>query len=52
VRKRSQLKSKTEGEAHWMKRSRDDGQFMAQKKDPEATPYKGVRRESVGGKKQ
>jgi hypothetical protein len=45
VRKRSQLKTKIEGEEHWTKRSREDGQFMAQKKDPKAEPYKGVRRE-------
>lgn len=45
VRKRSQLKTKVEGEAHWTKRSREDGQFMSQKKSPEAEPYKGVRKE-------
>ena len=45
VRKRSQLKTKMEGEAHWTKRSREDGEFMSQKKDPAGKPYKGVRRE-------
>ncbi|WP_119273105.1 hypothetical protein [Taklimakanibacter deserti] len=45
VRKRSQLKTKMEGEEHWTKRSREDGKFLAQKKDPKADPYKGVRRE-------
>ena len=48
VRKRSQLKTKVEGEAHWTKRSRESGQFMDQKKDPKAKPFKGVRRESRG----
>ena len=32
-----------EGEEHWTKRSRATGQFMDQKKDPEAKPLKGVR---------
>jgi hypothetical protein len=45
VRKRSQVKTKIEGEEHWTKRSREDGQFMSQKKDPDAEQYKGVRRE-------
>lgn len=45
VRKRSQLKTKVMGEAHWTKRSRDSGRFMDQKKDPGAAPFKGVRRE-------
>jgi hypothetical protein len=45
VRKRSQLRTKMEGEKHWTKRSREDGQFMAQKKDPGAKPYKGIHRE-------
>jgi hypothetical protein len=45
VRKRSQLKTKIEGKAHWTKRSRASGQFMDQKKDAEAPPFKGVRRE-------
>jgi hypothetical protein len=47
VRKRSQLKTKIEGEKHWTKRSREDGQFMAQKKDPKAKPYKGIRRDQA-----
>ena len=33
VRKRSQLKTKMAGEAHWTKRSRTSGQFMDVKKD-------------------
>lgn len=45
VKKRSQLKTKIEGEARWTKRNREGGQFMSQKKDPAAEPYKGVRRE-------
>jgi hypothetical protein len=45
VRKRSQLKTKMEGEAHWTKRDKTSGEFMSQKKDPKADPYKGVRRE-------
>lgn len=44
VRKRSQLKTKIEGEEHWTKRSKKSGQFMAQKKD--ATKFKGVRKEA------
>ena len=43
--KRSQLKTAIEGEEHWTKRSKELGQFMDQKKDPEAKPYKGVRKE-------
>jgi hypothetical protein len=43
VRKRSQLKTKTQGEENWTKRSRSSGRFMDQKKD--ATKFKGVRRE-------
>lgn len=43
VRKRSQLKTKMQGEEHWTKRSRSSGRFMDQKKD--ATKFKGVRRE-------
>ena len=46
VRKRSQLKTKVEGEEHWTKRSKTSGQFMDQKKDPTAKPFKGVRKES------
>ena len=45
VRKRSQLKTKVEGEEHWTKRSKKSGQFMDQKKDPKAKPFKGVRKE-------
>ena len=45
IRKRSQLKTKIEGEAHWTKRDKGSGEFMSQKKDPNADPYKGVRRE-------
>jgi hypothetical protein len=44
VRKRSQLKTKIEGEEHWTKRSKKSGQFMAQKKD--AAKFKGVRKEA------
>ncbi|MDF2119947.1 hypothetical protein PY365_30740 [Roseiarcaceae bacterium H3SJ34-1] len=44
VRGRSQLKTKVEGEEHWTKRGKD-GQFMDQKADPGAEPYKGVRKE-------
>lgn len=43
VRKRSQLKTKVEGQEHWTKRSRSSGRFMDQKKDD--TKFKGVRRE-------
>ena len=45
VRNRSQLKTKTEGEEHWTKRSRRSGEFMAQKADDER--FKGVRREGL-----
>ena len=44
VRKRSQLKTKIEGEEHWTKRSKNSGEFMAQKKD--GTKFKGVRKEA------
>jgi hypothetical protein len=44
VRKRSQLKTKVEGEEHWTKRSKETGQFMEQKKDE--AKFKGVRREN------
>lgn len=44
-RKRSQLKTKVEGEEHWTKRSSASGQFMDQKRDPKAKPFKGVRKE-------
>lgn len=45
VRKRSQLKTKVEGEEHWTKRSKKTGQFIDQKTDPKAKPFKGVRKE-------
>jgi hypothetical protein len=47
VRKRSQLKTKIEGEAHWAKRSLASGQFMDQKRSAAAKPFKGVRREKI-----
>ena len=43
VRKRTQVKTKTMGEEHFTKRSKNSGQFMAQKKDEKK--FKGVRRE-------
>jgi hypothetical protein len=43
VRKRSQRKTKIQGEEHWAKRSRQSGRFMDQKKDD--ARFKGVRRE-------
>ena len=43
VRKRSQLKTKMQGEEHWTKRSRASGRFMDQKKGE--AKLKGVRRE-------
>ena len=43
VRKRSQLKTRIEGETHWTKRSKKSGRFIDQKKD--AAKFKGVRRE-------
>jgi hypothetical protein len=46
VKKRSQLKTKVEGEEHWTKRSKASGQFMAQKKSPSASKFKGVRKEA------
>jgi hypothetical protein len=48
VRKRSQLKTKIAGEAHWTKRSKSSGQFMDQKKSASAKPFKGVRKEKAG----
>ena len=45
VRKRSQLVTKMEGDEHWTKRDKTSGEFMSQKNDPEAPPYKGVRKE-------
>lgn len=47
VRKRSQLKTKVEGEAHWTKRSKASGQFMDQKKSGTAKKFKGIRREKA-----
>jgi hypothetical protein len=44
VRKRSQLKTKIEGEQHWTKRSKNSGQFMAQKVN--GGKFKGVRKEA------
>jgi len=43
VRKRTQFKTKTMGEEHFTKRSKETGEFMAQKKDDEK--FKVVRRE-------
>jgi hypothetical protein len=43
VKKRSQLKTRIEGEEHWTKRDKESGQFMDQKKDDDK--FKGVRRE-------
>jgi hypothetical protein len=45
VRRRSQLKTKMKGEAHWTKRDKSSGQFMDQKRRPTAKHFKGVRRE-------
>ena len=47
VRKRSQLKTKVEGEGHWNKRSKTSGEFMDQRKSITAKPFKGVRREQA-----
>ena len=44
VRKRSQLKTKMQGEEHWTKRSRSSGRFMDQKKKGK---FKGVRKEKA-----
>jgi hypothetical protein len=44
VRKRSQLKTKMQGETRWTKRSRETGQFLDAKKKS-AKKFKGVRRE-------
>lgn len=43
VKKRSQLKTKMMGEAHWTKRNKKSGEFMDVKKG--ARKFKGVRRE-------
>jgi hypothetical protein len=42
VRKRSQLESKTMGKKRWTKRSKQSGEFMAQKRKGK---FKGVRKE-------
>ena len=47
VRKRSQLKTKMQGEENWTKRSRESGQFMDVKKSKKK--FKGVRRERKAG---
>jgi hypothetical protein len=47
VRKRSQLKTKMQGDSRWTKRDKASGQFMDQKKSATATPFKGVRREKA-----
>ena len=47
VRKRSQLKTKMMGEAHWIKRDKSSGQFLDQKKEISSPPFKGVRREKT-----
>ena len=43
VKKRSQLKTKMIGKAHYTKRDKTSGEFMAQKKDD--NKFKGVRKE-------
>lgn len=43
VKKRTQLKTKMDGEEHWTKRNKENGQFMDVKKDAEK--FKGVRKE-------
>ena len=43
VRKRTQLKTEVMGEEHFTKRSKNSGQFIAQKKG--ASKFKGVRKE-------
>ena len=43
VRKRTQIKTKIEGETRWTKRDKGDGEFIAQTKTPKK--FKGVRRE-------
>jgi len=45
VRKRTQLKTKVMGEEHYTKRSKNSGQFIAQKKDE--GKFKGVRKEKA-----
>jgi hypothetical protein len=44
VRKRSQRRTKIQGEEHWTKRSTASGRFMAQKAD--GKKFKGVRKEA------
>jgi len=45
VRKRTQLKTKVMGEEHYIKRSKKNGQFLAQKKGD--AKFKGVRKEKA-----
>jgi hypothetical protein len=47
VRKRSQLETKIEGEAHWTKRSLASGRFIYQKSSAAAKPFIGVHREKI-----
>jgi hypothetical protein len=44
VRKRTQLKTKMQGDEQWTKRSKETGKFMDVKKD--GKKFKGVRREA------
>jgi hypothetical protein len=44
VKKRTQLKTKLAGQTTWTKRSKETGEFLAQKK-PGTKKFKGVRRE-------
>lgn len=43
VKKRTQLKTAMNGEAHWTKRNKENGQFLDVKADDEK--FKGVRKE-------
>jgi hypothetical protein len=45
VKGRSQLKTAVEGETHWTKRDKSTGQFIDQKSEADAPPFKGVRKE-------
>jgi len=45
VRKRTQLKTKIMGEEKYTKRSKETGEFLAQKED--GTKFKGVRKEKA-----
>lgn len=45
VRKRTQLETKTMGEQHYTKRSKESGQFMDQKAD--SKKFKGIRKEKT-----